>query len=500
MKRYLQLFIILLVSTLVVLSGCDLLGGDDTTDDTDDALAVGEASPDVDGYTVTYVDEAGGYFAEKDDDDTQVLVWGRFEEDIDFTNDKTWILGNAVFIGNNAQDPDNAAGNKLTIEEGTLIKGEVDPDVPGALIITRGSDISAVGTASSPIIFTSLNPTGSRAAGDWGGIIINGYARVQGGGGYKEGEGGTGQYGGGTGDFLNDADNSGTLKYVVVQFAGTLFSADNELNGIAFQGVGSGTTVEYIQVHRNADDGIEFFGGSVQVKYYVGTGNQDDSLDGDDAWNGSAQHVILQHYDDDAGSLIEADGDAEEAGFPPANAYLANITAIGSTASSNGFNFKSDADYDVFNSLVAMPAAAGVPVVLDVDPDDGTTPIATIDYAGTLAVSAPDSAFTDVADLSTGFDLTQDFPSDGSNNTTRSKAITDANLASGAIASKGTDVWSFAFNFQPTAGTSVTITDADSNTTGIQDPAGNTMDDTNYIGAYDGTDAWWDGWTSFPID
>ncbi|MFP4485093.1 MAG: hypothetical protein ACLFO1_09600, partial [Spirochaetaceae bacterium] len=293
MKRYLHFFIILLVSALLVLSGCDLLGGDDDDDDTTDdtTLKVGDASPDVDGFTVTYVDEAGGYFAENEDED-QVLVWGRFEEDIKFTEDKTWILGNAVFIGNNAQDPDNAAGNTLEIEAGTTIKGEVDDETPGVLIITRGSDIDAVGTADKPIVFTSLNEPGERAAGDWGGLILNGYARVQ--GGYAEGEGGTGQYGGGE-DSIDD-DNSGTIKYVVVQFAGTLFSPDNELNGIVFQGIGSGTTVEYIQVHQNADDGIEFFGGSVQVKYYVGTGNQDDTLDGDDGWNGSAQFAILQHY------------------------------------------------------------------------------------------------------------------------------------------------------------------------------------------------------------
>ena len=95
---------------------------------------------------MTYVDEAGGYFAENDDNTDQILVWGRFEEDIKFTADKTWILGTAVFIGNNAQNPANAAGNTLTIEAGTTIKGEADDETPGVLIITRGSDIDAKGT------------------------------------------------------------------------------------------------------------------------------------------------------------------------------------------------------------------------------------------------------------------------------------------------------------------------------------------------------------------
>ncbi len=459
MKRYLQLFIILLVSTLVVLSGCDLLGGDDTTDDTDEALAVGDASPDVEGYTVTYVDEAGGYFAENDDDTDQILVWGRFEEDIEFTNDKTWILGNAVFIGNNAQDPDNAAGNTLTIQEGTLIKGEVDDETPGVLIITRGSKIDAEGTASEPITFTSLKPAGERAAGDWGGLILNGYARVQ--GGYAEGEGGTGQYGGGE-DSIDD-DNSGTIKYVRVQFAGTLFSPDNELNGIVFQGVGSGTTVEYIQVHQNADDGIEFFGGSVQVKYYVGTGNQDDTLDGDDGWNGSAQYAILQHYPTSAGSLIEADGDATDI-FAPANAVLANITAIGSSATSSGFRFKSNAEYDMYNSVIEMTDDADdKPVATDELADENST----IEYDGVVAYGGTydDTGLTETGDA-------------------------DTSGVQGGKATLSGGEYSFNFESQPNDGTAVTIP--------ATDPAGNDLDDTDYIGAYDGTTAWWDGWTSFP--
>jgi hypothetical protein len=455
MKRYVQLFIILVVSALVILAGCDLDGGDDGGD-TDDALAVGDASPDVSGYTVSYVDEAGGYFAEKDDDATQVLVWGRFETDIKFTADKTWILGNAVFIGNNAQDPANAAGNTLTIEAGTTIKGEVDDETPGVLIITRGSKIDAQGTATNPITFTSLNPAGERAAGDWGGLILNGYARVQ--GGYAEGEGGTGQYGGG--DSPADNDNSGTIKYVVVQFAGTLFSPDNELNGIVFQGVGSGTTVDHIQVHRNADDGIEFFGGSVQVKYYVGTGNQDDTLDGDDGWNGSVQHAILQTYDDDAGSLIEADGDAEDV-FPAASAYLANITGVGSSASSSGFTFKSAGNYTMYNSVVDMQEADSQPAVQELD---GST----ISYNGVVAYGGD---YTDTTEL------------------------TDSGSPSGiqaGVATLSSGTWSFDFDNQPNDGTAVSVPS--------EDPAGNSLDDTDYIGAYDGSDAWWDGWTSFPAN
>ena len=131
------------------------------------------------------------------------------------------------------------------------------------LVVRRNAQIMAEGTVEEPIIFTSSKEPGSRARGDWGGLIINGNAPINSCSDNTEefceafGEGGTGFYGG------NDpSDDSGVLKYVRVEFAGTLVSPENELNGIAFQGVGSGTEIDYIQVHMNADDGIEFFGGA----------------------------------------------------------------------------------------------------------------------------------------------------------------------------------------------------------------------------------------------
>ena len=105
---------------------------------------------------------------------------------------------------------------------------------------------------------------GLRDRADWGGLIINGNAPINVPGGEAIGEGDTGRYGG-----TNPDDSSGVLRYVRVEYAGTEFSPDNELNGIAFQGVGRGTQVEFVQVHFNQDDGIEFFGGTVDVKYAV---------------------------------------------------------------------------------------------------------------------------------------------------------------------------------------------------------------------------------------
>ncbi len=464
----------LLVAGILVLVGCDTAGPD-----AGPIAVVGDEI--TGGWVVTFVDSNGqGLFAERDSEfdgaeETQVLVQGTFTEDITFTADKAWYLAGSVFIGNNAQNPDEASGNTLTIEPGTTVRGDTSSANPGVLIITRGSKINADGTAANPITFTSANEPGDRQAGDWGGLIINGYARVQ--GGYAEGEGGTGEYGGGEEPI--DDDDSGTIRYVRVQFGGKLFTPDNELNGIVFQAVGSGTTAEYFQVHRNADDGIEFFGGSVGVRYYVATGIQDDSLDGDDGWNGSAQFVILQSYSDDAGSIVEADGDATDV-FPPSNAILANITAIAGSAASAGFDFKSDANYDVYNSVLDMQEAnSQAPYA-----DKGG---ATIDYFGTLIVGG-DNTVTDDDGNKISDNLDLETPTSGNELRPSGSGI------EGAVATLSGGVWSADFDVEPTAGTFA------AETLPATDPAGNALVATDYIGAYDGTTDWWSAWIETPAN
>ena len=209
---------------------------------------------------------------------------GNILENITLTAGKMYLLNGPVFIGDSQTDV------VLTIEPGVTVLGEKNPSSPGTLIITQRAKIEAVGTKDAPIVFTSDQLEGKKARGDWGGIIINGLAPIncpdKKGKAFceNEGEGDTGTYGGD-----QPEDSSGTLKYVRVEYGGIQFSEDNELNGIAFFGVGSGTTVDYIQVHMNADDGIEFFGGTVNVKHAVLTGIADDSLDWTYGWTGKAQ-------------------------------------------------------------------------------------------------------------------------------------------------------------------------------------------------------------------
>lgn len=240
---------------------------------------------------------------------------GNYRSDVLLSADKLWVLQGGVFIGN-----DNKNNATISIEAGSKIVGATGADY---LVITRGSKIIAEGTANAPIVFTTAN-TGNTARGQWGGLIINGNAPINNPGGQAEGEGNTGFYGG-----TNPADNSGVLKYVRVEFAGFEITPDNELNGIAFQGVGNGTVVDYIQVHKNADDGVEFFGGTVDVKHVYLTGNKDDSLDWTSGWTGRGQFIVIDQFEDQANNGIEADSSKIVDVTPRSNPILSNMTFVG---------------------------------------------------------------------------------------------------------------------------------------------------------------------------
>ncbi|MEW5851372.1 MAG: hypothetical protein AB2A00_21465 [Myxococcota bacterium] len=251
------------------------------------------------------------------------VLSGALVQDLTLTADKKWLLRGGVFVGNDV-DP-----TVLTIEPGTQIYGESSTN--GMLVVTRGSKIMAQGTREKPIVFTSSKSEGARARGDWGGVIINGRAPVNGCSAGTDlceafGEGGTGYYGG-----TNPDDNSGVIQYVRVEFAGRLISPDNELNGIAFQGVGRGTVVDYVQIHMAKDDCIEFFGGTVDAKHIVCTGIADDNLDWTDGWNGRLQFMIAQQYEDAGDNGIEGDNNAEDnASSPRSHPVISNVTLLGS--------------------------------------------------------------------------------------------------------------------------------------------------------------------------
>ena len=289
---------------------------------------------------------------------------------ITLTNDTVWALTGPVFVGN-----DNADSVTLEVEPGTIVFGSRGADY---LVVSRGSSIEAVGTSSSPVIFTSYNDVigDEVAAGQWGGMIILGNAPTT-----KCPQDGTecslqvegaetGAVFGGT----EVTDDSGTLNYVVVKYAGFEIAPDNELNGITFGGVGSGTTIDYLQIHANADDGIEFFGGSVNAKHVVLTSIQDDSVDWDNGYNGKLQYVYVEHASDgsDANRGIEGDGDGGD-GTAFSLPKVANITIIGNgfdtaDADSEGVLLRDQTGANIMNMLITGPAGMGE--CLEMDNDD----------------------------------------------------------------------------------------------------------------------------------
>jgi hypothetical protein len=229
----------------------------------------------------------------------------------------------------------------LTIPAGTIIYGEKSSK--GTLIINRGAKISAVGTSNRPIIFTSQEPIGQRAPGDWGGIILAGKASINVPGGTATIEGGTGTvYGGGT--TPNDDDNSGIMKFVRIEFPGIAFLPDNEINGLTFGGVGRGTTIDYIQVSYSGDDSYEWFGGTVNVKHLIAFKGVDDEFDTDFGFRGNLQFLFGlrdPNIADISGSNgFESDNDGSgTSNSPRTQPIFSNVTMVGPLANPNFTDF-----------------------------------------------------------------------------------------------------------------------------------------------------------------
>jgi hypothetical protein len=241
-------------------------------------------------------------------------------------------------------------GAVLTVMPGVTVRGTNG----SALVIAQGSRLEAAGTADMPIVFTSSQAEGSRARGDWGGIVFLGEAEsnVMGGVGVAEGLEDQPNYGGG--DSPKADYNCGTLQYVRVEYAGYELTTDNELNGVTFYACGTGTTVDHLQVHMGEDDGIEMFGGEWSGSHIVITGAGDDSVDIDQGWTGSLQYVVIQQ-DPGTGNFAfeisnqEANRDAE----PRTKPMLANVTAIGGDGSkSAGIKLKEGAAGEFHNVIV----------------------------------------------------------------------------------------------------------------------------------------------------
>jgi hypothetical protein len=245
----------------------------------------------------------------------------------DVTASTTWTKGN-TYVLKKLTYVDNAT---LTIEAGTTVLG----DKGSALIVTRSGRLEAVGTVTEPIVFSANFPSGTRGGGtgkNWGGIVLLGKAAINVPGGTNLMEGlakeERNNYGGGA--TADNAHNCGTLKYVRIEFAGEPLDANNELNSLSLAGCGTGTTIDYVQVHRGIDDGVEVFGGSVNLKHIVASGSDDDGLDWDFGWTGKVQYLVVQQTAGFGNHGIEADSNKSDNTFTPrSNPTLYNVSLIG---------------------------------------------------------------------------------------------------------------------------------------------------------------------------
>lgn len=282
----------------------------------------------------------------------------RVRVEVDITGNTTWTADNQYLLVGfiNVQN-----GAVLTIEPGTVIFG--DKVSKGTLIINRGARIEAAGTEAQPIVFTSAEAAGSRAPGDWGGVIVCGRSTINLPGGTGVVEGGVEAVFGGT----DAADNSGTLTYVRIEFPGIAYIDNNEINGLTLAGVGNATTIHHVQVSYSGDDSYEWFGGSVNAKHLVALSGQDDDFDMDNGFSGKVQFgVALRHPDlaDVSGSNgLEHDNDATGTTASPfTTPVLSNISIFGpkrdlaTTINSNykrGTHLRRNTHTRLFNSVFA---------------------------------------------------------------------------------------------------------------------------------------------------
>ncbi len=403
-----------------------------------------------------------------------------------------------------------ADGSVLTIEPGTVIRG--DKQTKSAIIVEKGGKIFAQGTAQAPIVFTSGEPKGQRKPGDWGGIILCGKSLNN--ANDQQIEGGPRSHHGGS----DPADNSGVLSYVRIEYAGYPFETDKEINGLTLGSVGSGTTIDHVQVSYSNDDSFEWFGGTVNCKYLVAFNGWDDEFDTDNGFSGNVQFALSVRdpriADKSQSNGFESDNDAGgTTAAPYTSATFSNVTFIGPKAVAT--DFVNDPTY--INGGDAFPnngsglgkfqaamhirrgsrlnclnsVAVGWPIGLIIDGEKGDTPqqaaqggfrlknlwFADMDITGSDA----NKSYTDTKDDGTYPSRSTELFLAWGNNVVTSAALklTGAGNFTGLRA-----------NYLPAADsplcTAADFTDA-----------GNWFEKVGYAGAFGATGNWLTGWTNF---
>lgn len=452
-------------------------------------------------------------FGEDGKDNAEGTVIGNSDQELVFKGKQTikkgvYTLKGWIYI---------ADGSELTIEPGTIIKG--DKATKAALIVERGGKLIAQGAADAPIVFTSAQPAGQRRPGDWGGVIICGKAHnnqtsMQIEGGPRTQHGGD-----------NDADNSGVLSYVRIEFGGYPFKADQEINGLTLGSVGSGTKIDHVQVSYSNDDSFEWFGGTVNCKYLVAYKGWDDDFDTDNGFSGKVQFGLSVRdpriADQSQSNGFESDNCADGAQVSPyTTATFSNITFVGPKTAAdfqNSNSYITAGSYFPNNGsgLGKFQAAMQIrrssrlncvnsvvtdwPIGLIIDGEKGDTPAQA--KAGTLRLQ---NIFIANADI-LGSDA--------------NKCYEDKEYDYKAKAVKADSKQSYSHTFFETAAnnnryfadkSALMLTDGKgvgvpfmpqtgSNLFGAQNFSGldSWFDQVTYIGAFNANDNWLDGWTNF---
>lgn len=415
----------------------------------------------------------------------------------------TYLLKGWVYI---------ADGAELTIEPGTVIKG--DKQTKATIIAERGGKLIARGTSNSPIVFTSEEAAGNRKPGDWGGIILCGKAKNN--KGEMQIEGGPRTKHGGN----DDADNSGVLSYVRIEFAGYPYAADQEINGLTLGSVGSGTNIDHVQVSYTNDDSYEWFGGTVNCKYLVAYKGWDDDFDTDNGFSGRVQFGLSVRdskiADVSQSNGFESDNNADGSGSEPhTSAVFSNMTFIGPKASDASFvnnssyinggsynpnngsslgkfqaamHIRRDSHLSCFNSV-----AIGWPVGLILDKDKGD--VHTAARSGSLKLlniwfAGMDAVGTDFNKIYV--DGLYDYATKTVDTTKPSFSSTFFRAQPGNKYADSYAGWFNTTGYIPSAGspllTAASFADA---------LVANGFDKVNYIGAFAEGDTWLDGWTCF---
>ena len=320
---------------------------DETVSDTSETVPTGLCAQVVEADFVSF-----------NADCTVGTISGTIDTDYTLLEEVQYILSGVVKVGEGNVEITSAAqmqaiqdaGATLTVEPGSDIKATAD----GVLLVTRGSKLIADAYAAKPITFSSLD-NDYDGMGEWGGVVIQGFAPQYGQGGtgacFADGEDWCNVLGEG-GDFVQEyggnlpADDSGIIRYVRIAEGGLIAGPNNEINGLTLQGVGYGTLIDYIQVQGNQDDGIEWFGGTANVKHAVLTNNDDDDIDFDEGYQGNIQYALIIKNQTPGATPVGSNdprgielNSSDEDYTPETAGVIANVTVIGGDAANSAEQF-----------------------------------------------------------------------------------------------------------------------------------------------------------------